>query len=90
MRIGEDIGVHPQGEAGADTQRLGPRGEQVQLSLGLHVEEQNVRLQRRIELPDLLADTGEHHPLQGGLMRLADTLQLPAGDDVEARTLLPQ
>ena len=90
MRVGEDIRIDAQRKARTDAERFGARGEQVQLGFGLDIEEQDVGLERSVDLPDLLAYAGEDDLRQRSLMRLANALQLAAGDDVEACTLLRQ
>ncbi len=90
MRFRKNIGIHPQREPRAHAQRLRPRRQQRQLSLRLHVEQQDSRLQRRVNLPGLLAYAGEDHSLQRLFARPPHPLQFAPADDVEARAKLRQ
>ena len=83
--LGEDVGVDAEGEAGALAEEGGAVGEQVELGLGLDVEDEDVGFEGGVDLGDLLADAGEDDLLEGRLPGLADALELAAGDDVEAR-----
>ena len=53
--VGEDVGVDAEGEAGAELEGLGAGGEEVELGLGLDVEEEEVGAEGGVDLPDLLA-----------------------------------
>ena len=88
MGLGEDVGVDAEGEAGALAEGFGTGGEEVEFGLGLDVEQEDVGFEGGVDLPDLFADAGEDDLLERGLVGLADTLQLSAGDDVEACSLL--
>ncbi len=88
MGFGEDIGINAECEAGALTEGFGTGGEEVELSLRLDVEHEDVGFERGVDLTYLLAYTREDDLLERGLVGLADTLQLSAGDDVEACSLL--
>ncbi len=88
--LSEDVGVDAEGEAGALSEGFGAGGEEVELGLGFDVEHEDVRLERRVDLPDLFAYAGEDDSLQCGLVGFADALQFAAGDDVEACSLMSE
>ena len=87
MGVGEDVGVDAEGETGADAESLGTGGEQVELGFGLDVEEEDIGLEGGVDLPDLLADSGEDDSSEGGFVSFPDALEFAAGDDVEAGAL---
>ena len=60
MRLGEDVGVHAQGDPGPDAPPAGPLGEQSHFGFTLHIENQNPGSQGQIDLLGCLAHTREH------------------------------
>ena len=90
MRLRKDIRIHPQRKPRPYTQRLRPLGQQLQLRLRLHVEQQNPCLQRRVDLPLLLARAGKNHALQRCFIRSPNPLQLAAAHNVKPRAQLRQ
>ena len=57
--FGEDVGVDAEGEARLFAKGGGASGEEVELLRGFDVEEEDVGLEGGVDLPGLLADTGE-------------------------------
>ena len=81
-----DIRVHTQREPCPLFEASRPLGEPLQLGLAFDVEEEDVGLESRVELPILLAHAGEHNPAQGFGSSATNPLQLATGDDIEAAT----
>ncbi len=88
MRIGEDIGVDTQRKAGADFEPARAGGQQRELRLAFHVELENSRVQRQVNLRGRLAHTGEDNPARRFRRGGQYALQFAAGDDVESRAAI--
>ena len=61
MRVGEDVGIHAQGEACDALQPAGTRGKQRQLGLTFDVELENAGGEGEIDFRRSLADSGEDY-----------------------------
>ena len=90
MGFGKDIGVDAEGKAGTLAESFGAGGEEMKLGLGFDVEEKDIGLECGVDLPYLFAYAGEDYFFEGGLVSLADALELAAGDDVEACALFSE
>ena len=90
MRLGKDVGIDTEGEAGLLSELGGAKGEQFQLRRALHVELQDSRRQSKVDLRHCLADAGEDNPARGLWRSGQHPFQLAAGDDVKARPALGQ
>ncbi len=86
--FGEDVGVDAEGEASDFAEGFSAGGEKVEFGFGFDVEEEDVGTESGVNLPKLFADAGEDDFFEGGSMSFADALELAAGDDVEACSLL--
>ena len=90
MRIGKHIGIHAQRKPRLALHPARARREQLQLRLALHVELENVRLKRAVDLRRRLAHAGKHHPPRSLRRRGQHPFQFAAGNNVEARPALRQ
>ena len=85
MRAWIDVGVDAQGHRRDLAQFRGNLREPLELVFGFHVETQHARLKRGAHFRYALADPGEN-----GFRRAApyseDSCELPAGNNIEART----
>ena len=88
MRLGEDVGVDAEGDFGGLACGGRALAEDLSLGLALHVEEEDVGAEGCVDLPNLLAYSGEDHAAEGSGRGAANALKLAAGDDVEATALL--
>ena len=90
MRVGKDIGIDAQREAGADFEFARAGREQLQLRLAFHVELQNAGLEREVDLRGGFSHAGKDHAA-GGIRRGGQhALQFAAGDDVETGAVLAE
>ena len=83
MRLGEDVRVDTERNLRHLAPCRCPCGEHVQFGFAFDIEEQNVRIQGRFDLPNLLSDAGEDHVAESGGGGAANALKLAPGDDVE-------
>jgi hypothetical protein len=65
MRFGEDVWVDAEGDFGGLARSAGALAEDLQLGFALYVEEEDIRGERCIHLPDLLADAREDDAAEG-------------------------
>jgi hypothetical protein len=86
--FGEDVWVDAEGEAGDFVAGFGAGGEEVELGLGLYVEEEDIGAEGGVDLPCLFAYAGEDYFFKRGAAGFTDALEFAAGDDVEACSLL--
>lgn len=84
MGFGEYVRINANCEAGAHAESFGTCGKKVNFSFRLDVEEQDVSLECSVNLPCLLADTGEHDAPKRRFRCPAYALKLSSGDDVES------
>ncbi len=84
MGFGEDVGVNAEGEAGDLAAGFGADGEEVEFGFGFDVEEEDAGVEGGVDLPELLAYSGEDYFFEGWLVGFTDALEFAAGDDVEA------
>jgi hypothetical protein len=59
--FGEDVGIDAEGEAGDLAEGFGTGGEEVELGFGFDVEEEDAGVESGVDLPELLAYSGEDY-----------------------------
>ena len=84
MRIGKDIGIHAQREAGTNLEFAGACCQQRKLRLALHVEFQNSGFEREVDLAAVFPTPEKTTRLAASGAAAITRSQLAAGDDVEA------
>ena len=88
MRLREHVGIHAQRKTRFALQPAGARRKQFELRLALHVEFENARFQRAVDLGLGLAHSGEHHAPRRIRSGRQHALQFPARNDIEPRPAL--
>ena len=87
MRVGEDVGIDAQGEAGDALEFAGAGGKQGEFGFALDVELEDAGVEREVDFRGGLADAGEDDAADGFGCGGEDALKFAAGDDVETRAM---
>ena len=84
--VGEYVRIHTQRKPRTAFQLASARRKQVELGFALHIEFEDLRFKRAIDLFRSLAHSGEDHPACSLRRSSQNALQLAARDNVEPRT----